>query len=143
MIKKFKEWWYFHVKNPVVRKGEAGGFTWVFRKFGLEVRTRSGNFRAQWTADEHPYGYLAYSDGNENIHGFAMTVYMVSKLLTTEPRFAEDIQLALKAYEKRLDESLSVVEDPVEEEIALTEMKDVQEQVEKNRRRRKRNGDKG
>lgn len=124
---KFLKWWYFHLANPKVREGEAGGFKWCFRRFWLDISTLSGNFKARFTADKDPYGYLLAGKDDENIHGFAMTIYQVGKLLTTDQGFVDDVQKALQKYEKRLSK---VKPDTDSEEAALAEVKAVQEYVE-------------
>lgn len=124
---KILKWWYFYLANPVVRKGEIGGFKWCFRRFWLDIWTVSENFRVRFTADKDPYGYLLAGKDDENIHGFAMTIYQVGKLLTTDQGFVDDVQKALQKYEKRLSK---VKPDTDSEEAALAEVKAVQEYVE-------------
>ena len=129
-IDKIREWWLFHLANPVVRKGEHGGFKWVFRRFTLDITTISGNFSARFTAGEHPYGYLIMGKDDLNIEGFCSILYQIGSLLTTEKNFADDIQKALEDYLDRLNASAQVEENETEEEIAIEEVKQVQEYVE-------------
>lgn len=136
---KIVKWWYFHIANPVVRKGEAGGFRWVFRRFDLTIETLSGNFKAKFVADEHPYGYLAVGKDDTNIHGFALTMYEIGKLLTTDQGFVDDVQKAIVKYRKRLEKQAAgeVVEDETEEKIALETEKQIQEVVEMPKKERR------
>lgn len=129
---KILKFWWFRFRNPVVRKGEAGGFRWRFRRFWMEVETASGNFKARFMADAHPYAYLLASQGDENIHGFCQTVYMLSKTLTTDQGLVDDVAKALSKYNKRLDKQAAsgVVEDETEEKIAMETEKQIQEHVE-------------
>lgn len=124
---KFLKWWYFHLANPVVRKGESGGFKWRFRRFWLDIWTVSENFKVRFTADKDPYGYLLAGKDDTNIHGFAATMYNVGKLLTTDQGFVNDIQKAFDKYEKRL--AKTELEDESGEEAAIAEVKAVQEYV--------------
>lgn len=133
----FLKWWFFKVKNPVVREGEYGGFRWVFRRFTLEITTLSGNFSAVFTADEHPYAYLLAGKDDDNIKGFCQTLYQTAMLLTTEQKFVDDIQKALTQYQKRLDAKAKVEEDETEEKAAVEEVKAVQEYVEKSPKERR------
>lgn len=137
---KFLKWWWFTVKNPVVRKGEHGGFKWCFRRFWLDISTLSGNFQCRFMADEHPYGYLLAGKDDENIKGFVNTLYEIGKLLTTDQGFVNDIQKAIKKYSQRLDKQAAkaVVEDETEEKIALEGEKEVQEYISLPKRYRKR-----
>lgn len=138
-MKKFLKWWWFTVKNPVIRKGEVGGFRWVFRRFWLEISTKSGNFTVKFTADENPYGYLVAGKDDSNVHGFALTMYEIGKMLTTDQGFVDDIQRAVQKYSKRLEKKAKgeVVEDETEEKVAVEEVKKVQDYVEKSPKERR------
>ena len=127
------------MRNPIVREGEHGGFKWRFRRFTLEISTVSDTWRARWTAAEHPYGYLLAGSGDENIEGFAQTMYEVGMLLTTDQGFVNDIQKALKKYSSRLEKKAAkdIVEDETEEKSALEAEKQVQEHIELPRKERK------
>lgn len=144
LFDKIQKWYYFHIANPVIRRGESGGFRWEFRRFWLEISTLSGNFNCRFTADEHPYGALLLSDeSNDTIHGFCQIVYQIGKLLTTEQKFADDIQKAIVNYNNRLNKKAAgeIVEDELEEKIAIEEVKQIQEHIEaepKERRRQER-----
>lgn len=126
MLKKLKKFYYFHLANPVLRKVEAGGFKWVFRRFWLEISTLSGNFKVRFTASEHPYGYLMAGEDNQT-QGFAERLYMIGSLLTTEQKLVNDIDKALQAYSKRLEKAKVEEED---EDIALEEVKAIEEHAE-------------
>lgn len=136
---KIVKWWYFHIANPVVRKGEAGGFRWIFRRFWLDITTVSGNFKARFIADENPYGYLAAGKDDTNIQGFALTMYEIGKLLTTDQGFVDDVQKAIVKYRKRLEKQAAgdVVEDETQEKIALETEKQIQEVVEMPKKERR------
>lgn len=136
-MKKFQKWWYFHIKNPVVRKGEHGGFKWTFRRFDLTIETKSGNFKAKFLADEHPYAYLLAGETDENIEGFCQMVYMLSHTLTTDQGLVNDVNKSFDKYIKRKEKEVKVVEDEVEEKIAVEEVKAVQEMVEMPKKERR------
>jgi len=135
MLRKVQKWWLFNIANPVIRKGQAGGFKWKFRRFWLEVETLSGNFKVRWTAAEHPYAALVVRKGDVDTHAFAQIIYEVGQLLTTDQQFADDIGKAIQNYDQRLQSA--VVENETEEKIALEEMKQVQELVEKPKKERR------
>lgn len=139
MFNKIRKWWLFNVANPKVRQGESGGFRWVFRRFTLDISTLSGNFKCRFTADEAPYGYLLAGEDDVNIHGFSQILYEVGKLLTTEQEFVDDIVGALHRYENRLNDKVTteVVEDELEEKVAIEEVKQVQEYIEATPKERK------
>lgn len=130
IFKKFENWWYFHMANPVVRRGEHGGFKWCFRRFWLEIETVSGNLKMRFTAGEHPFAYLLAGEDDSNIYGFCQLIYQTGMLLTTDQKFANDIAKAFKQYNARLEKAAKVEEDETEEEAALEFEKRVQEHVE-------------
>lgn len=125
------------MKNPVVRKGEFGAFKWTFRRFWLDIETVSGNFKARYMADEHPYAYLLAGANDDNIIGFCQFVYMLSKTLTTDQGLANDVGKAFNKFQKRKEKEVDVVEDETEEKIALEEVKQVQEMVEMPKKERR------
>lgn len=132
---RLRAFWLFNFRNPVARRGESGGFRWVFRRYWLDLRTLSGNFRARFTAAEHPYGYLLAGKDDSNIRGFAQTLYTVGMLLTTDQAFVDDISGALRRYEERL--AGVVKEDEGEEIAAVKEVQAVQEHIELPKKARK------
>ncbi len=129
MWKKFVKWWYFHLANPVIRKGERGGFRWCFRRFWFELSSLSGNFKARFTAAAHPFGYLLAGKTDDNIVGFCEMLYSVGMLLTTDQGFVNDINKAIQKYDKRLQKANAPKEDETEERIDLEYVKGVQEFV--------------
>ena len=121
--------------NPVVRKGESkdGAFKWEFRRFWLEISTLSGNFKARFTAAEHPYAYLLEGKADDNIVGFCQMIYTISQTLTTDQGLVDDINRAFQKYRKRVEkqaEAAGKAEDEVEEKIALENEKAIQEHIE-------------
>ena len=127
-MSKFSKFLWFTFRNPVVRRGESGGFKWCFKRFWLDIETVSGNFKSRFTADEHPYGYLLAGKDDSNIIGFCQIMYTLGKMLTTDQGLVDGIQKELRKYEKRLEKTEP---DPTDsEEAAIAEVKAVQEYVE-------------
>lgn len=125
----------FNFQNPVVRKGEQGAFKWVFKRFWLSIETVSGNFKARFTAGEHPYGYLLAGKDDSNIVGFCQMLYQTGMLLTTDQKLVDDINKAFTSYDKRLVSE--VEEDKGEEIAAIKEVQAVQEHIELPKKERK------
>lgn len=140
-FEKIRMWWYFHIANPVVRKGESkdGAFRWVFRRFWLDISTLSGNFKARYMADEFPYAYLLAGKDDENIIGFSQLMYSLGMLLTRDQGLVDDVAKAINKYQKRLEKRAAgeVVEDETEEKIALETEKQIQEVVEMDKKTRR------
>ena len=137
---KFVRLWCLNVMNPVVVSGEKGGFRYVFRRYTLELRTVSGNWRMSVTACEHPWAYLRASveQGREdNVFGFAHVLYYLTMTMTTDQRLVDEVQKALVDYDRRLEEKAKVEEDPEEEKAAMEEVRGVQEYAEMGARERR------
>ena len=127
---KIVRFWCLNVMNPVEASGEKGGFRYVFRRYTLELRTVSGNWRMRVTACEHPFGYLRASveQGKEdNVFGFANVLYYLTMTMTTDKRLVDEVQKALVKAE----------DDPEEEKAAMEEVRGVQEYVEMGARERR------
>ncbi|MBO5995375.1 MAG: hypothetical protein J6Q41_07680 [Firmicutes bacterium] len=137
---KIQRWWYFYLANPVVAKGERGGFKYKFRRFWLEIETVSGNWKMRSTASENPYGYLMASvnaNNEDNVYGFAEILYMLQALLTVDQKLVDDVRKALNNYEKRSEGVIPNNEDEIEEKIALEEVRQVQEYVDAPKKERR------
>lgn len=127
MFEKLSKWWWFHMANHIVRRGEAGGFKWTFRRFWLDIETISGNFKARFTAAEHPYAYLLAGKNDDNIHGFCQMLYTIGMLLTTDQGFVNDVAKAVNKYDKRLQKASAIEENEAEEKMALAEVEQTHE----------------
>ena len=144
MLLKFRKWWIFHIQNPSIRKGVIGGFKFNFKRYELIISTLSGNWKARWTAAEHPYGYLLSSNNDEQVHGFAYRMYMIGALLTTDQKFVDQIDRAIRDYDKRLSKQAGKAAsdyDETDEKAAIEFERQVQEYIElpkKERRKRSR-----
>ena len=136
-MSKFQTWWWFNFRNRVIREGESGGFKWCFRRLTFDISTVSGNFKARFTAAEHPYAYLLAGKDDENIIGFCQIMYTLGMLITTDQKLVDDVTKVILDFEKRRDDSIEVKEDETEEAIALEEVKQVQEYVEAPRKEQK------
>lgn len=99
------KWWLFKFRNPKEYEFLLGGFKIVFRRFWMDIETVSGNFKMRILASQHPYGYLfvsAQKDNLDNIQGYCYYLYKVAYTITTENKLVEDLNKALKNYDKRL-----------------------------------------
>jgi len=133
MWEKIVRWWYFKVNNPIVRKGEHGGFKWCFRRYWLDIETVSGNFSARFMAAEHPYAYLLCGEDEGNIEGFCQMVYSIGMLLTTDQGLVDDVRKAFQKYAKRKEKSQPEpdVDRDAEDIVSIEQVKQVQEYIEK------------
>lgn len=133
IIEKLRKFYYFRLANPVIRKGEMGGFKWCFRRFWLDISTLSGNFKARFTADENPYGRLLSAEEDQT-HKYSEIVYLVCMLLMTDQKFADSITKAIEGYTSL---AASIEPEQEDETVAIEEMKAVQEVVEMDKKARR------
>ena len=131
-------WFLFTFRNPVLSKSENGAFKVVFRRYWMEIRSLSDNFRMRVMICEHPYGYLLYGakQGNEkNLHAYCEYVYAVVMTLTTDQKFANEVQRSLnRCYERRANAELRKTAKERDDETAIAE---VMQQVEADKMSRK------
>ena len=106
VVASVMKWWLFTFRNKTLIEKEIGGFRFRFRRFWLDIESVSDKYWAlRLRADTHPYLYLysAVQQEKENqLNGYVLYVYLTSMSLTKDQLFADDVNKALQAYEKRL-----------------------------------------
>ena len=135
-------WFLFTFRNPVLSKSENGAFKVVFRRYWMEIRSLSDNFRLRVMICEHPYGYLLYGlkQGNEkNLHAYCEYVYAVVMTLTTDQKFANEVQRSLgRCYERRANAELKKTVKERDDDTAIAEVMQQVEADKMSRRERRR-----
>lgn len=135
-------WFLLAFRNPVLLKSEKGAFKVVFRRYWMEIRSLSDNFRLRMMICEHPYGYLLYGakQGNEkNLHNYCEYVYAVVMTLTTDQKFANEVQKSLnRCYERRANAELRKTAKERDDETAIAEVMQQAEADKMSRRERRR-----
>lgn len=123
---KVVAWFVFSFNNPVLFKQELGGFKVVFRRYWMEIRSLSDNFRLRVMVSEHPYGYLFYSMKKglmDNIKGFCHYVYALTMSITTDQKLANEIQRSLnRSYDRRAKEEMAKTAKERDDETAINEV---------------------
>lgn len=143
ILARIEKWWLLTFRNPIEYKFEFGGFKVVFRRFWMEIESVSENFKVRFLASQHPYGYLFVSaqKGNlDNIHGFCAYIYKLSHTLTTDNKLVEDVNKAMKNYDKRLAAKAATVVSTENDDIDLEVVKqdhEVGKMTKKERKQRK------
>lgn len=134
-------WFVFTFRNPSFYKEVLGGFKVEFRRFWLDIRTLSGNFRTRIMISEHPYGYLFFSlkQGKiDNIRGYCQYLYSVSMALTTDQKLANEIQRSLnRSYDRRLKQEMMNESKDKDDESAIAEVMAEKEYAGLSRRERR------
>lgn len=143
ILAKIEKWWLLTFRNLIEYKFEFGGFKVVFRRFWMEIESVSENFKVRFLASQHPYGYLFVSAQKgklDNIHGFCAYIYKLSHTLTTDNKLVEDVNKAMKNYDKRLAAKAATVVSTENDGIDLEVVKqdyEVGKMTKKERKQRK------
>lgn len=128
-IKDFFEnlgsWWLLHFRNPLIDEVELDAYTISFRRFTMEIKTKSGNMELRTVCMGHPQGFLSYCLGEGDtkaIEWFCNELYQFVSLITTDQGLANDIQKAFAKYYKRMDKKATTkAKDITEDEDKISE----------------------
>lgn len=130
-MKKFlttiQGWWLLKFRNTIVQEVEFDAYKVTFRRFTMEVETKSGNFKLRTMGMLYPNSFLynALEHGDEKmVHWFCNEVYQFVSLLTTDQGLADDVHKAFAKYYKRMEKKAESIakeitfdEDKLNEEV--------------------------
>lgn len=120
----FVSWWMLHFRNTLIHEVEFDAFTVTFRRFTMDIKTRSGNLSLRTVGMLYPNGLLMNAlENNETktIEWFCYELYQFVTLITTDNGLIQDVNKAFTKYYKRKEkeaESKAAEVTPEEEEIA-------------------------
>lgn len=106
VFRRFSKWFLLKFRNHVIKKVDFEAFSIVFRRFTMEIKTVSGNFKMVTLGMLHPNAslYNHIENGVTSIpQWYCETMYIIATMLTTDSGFAQDINKAISKYSKRLD----------------------------------------
>ena len=134
-MKKFlttiQGWWMLHFRNTLVREVEFDAYKVTFRRFTMDVETKSGNLKLRTMGMLYPNSFLyhALEQGDEKIvEWFCNEVYQFVSLITTDQGLANDVHKAFAKYYKRMEKKA----ESIAKEITLDEDKLNEEVVKAN-----------
>ena len=134
-MKKFlttiQGWWLLEFRNTVVQEVEFDAYRVVFRRFTMDIMTKSGNMKLRTMGMLYPNSFLynALEHGDEKmVHWFCDEVYQFVSLLTTDQGLVNDIHKAFAKYYKRMEKKA----ESIAKEITLDEDKLNEEVVKAN-----------
>lgn len=120
-------WWMFHFRNTVIDEIEFDSFVVTFRRFTMDIQTKSGNMKLRTMLMQYPQSFLLHclsKDDTKTIHWFCKALYQFVSLITTDQGLVNDIHKAFAKYEKRVSKKaennakqVSVEEDKMNEDI--------------------------
>lgn len=118
-------------RNTLVKEVEFDAYKVTFRRFTMDITTKSGNMKLRTMGMLCPNSFLynALEHGNEKIvEWFCNEAYQFVSLITTDQGLADDVHKAFAKYYKRMEKKA----ESIAKEITLDEDKLNEEVVKAN-----------
>lgn len=136
-------WWYIvRFMNKKVKELQTGGFTFVFRKYTVTIKTDndfwSVKFRSDFIASPMLF-YIAEKNDLNGLFGYAVKLYEISNFMCRDQGFLDGLDRELNKYVKRLSKKAETVANqvsPEQEEGDEALMRDSAKYNKKDKRKR-------
>lgn len=109
-MKKFlttiQGWWLLKFRNTIVQEVEFDAYKVTFRRFTMDITTKSGNMKLRTMGMLYPNSFLyhALEQGDTKmVEWFCNEVYQFVSLITTDQGLADDVHKAFAKYYKRME----------------------------------------
>lgn len=116
-----------HFRNTLVQEVEFDAYKVTFRRFTMDITTKSGNMKLRTMCMQYPQGYLSYclEHGSEKqVEWFCNQLYHFVSLITVDQGLANDVHKAFAKYAKRVEKKAENIakeitpdEDKLNEEV--------------------------
>lgn len=93
-------------RNTIVQEVELDAYKVTFRRFTMDITTKSGNMKLRTMGMLYPNSFLynTLEQGDEKmVHWFCNEVYQFVSLITTDQGLADDVHKAFAKYYKRME----------------------------------------
>lgn len=116
-------WWMLHFRNTLMREIEFDAYKVTFRRFTMDITTKSGNMKLRTVCMQYPQGYLLYcleQGSDEQVEWFCNQLYRFVCLITADEGLANDVHKSFAKYAKRMEkkaESLAKKVTPEEDKL--------------------------
>lgn len=128
-MKKFlttiQGWWLLKFRNTLIREVEFDAYKVTFRRFTMDITTKSGNMKLRTMLMLYPNSFLynALEKGDEKmVHWFCNEVYQFVSLITTDSGLIQDVNKAFAKYYKRMEKKAeSIAKDITPDDDKLNE----------------------
>ena len=118
-------WWMLHSRNTKIKDIEFDAYKVTFRRFTMDITTKSGNMKLRTMNMLYPNAFLynALEQGDEKmVEWFCNEAYQFVSLLTTDQGLANDIHRAFAKFYKRMEKKAeSIAKEITEDEDKLNE----------------------
>lgn len=122
-----------HFRNTLVREVEFDAYKVTFRRFTMDITTKSGNLKMRTMGMLYPNSFLYHAleqDDTKTINWFCDEVYQFVSLITTDQGLANDVHKAFAKYYKRMEKKaesiakdITLDEDKLNEEVVKANIK--------------------
>lgn len=128
-MKKFlttiQGWWLLKFRNTIIQEVEFDAYKVTFRRFTMEVETKSGNMKLRTMGMLYPNSFLyhALAQGDTKmVEWFCNELYQFVSLITTDQGLANDVHKSFAKYYKRMEKKAeSIAKDITLDEDKLNE----------------------
>lgn len=106
LFMNISNWWLLTFRNTLVREVEFDAYKVTFRRFTMDITTKSGNLKLRTMGMLYPNSFLynALEQGDEKmLHWFCNSVYEFVTLITTDRGLIQDVNKAFAKYYKRME----------------------------------------
>lgn len=120
-------WWMLTFRNTLVREVEFDAYKVTFRRFTMDITTKSGNLQLRTMNMLYPNAFLyhALEQGDEKmVHWFCNGVYQFVTLIMQDNGLVQDVRKAFAKYYKRMEKKAENIakkitpdEDKLNEEV--------------------------
>jgi hypothetical protein len=131
LFMNISNWWLFTFRNTKIKVVEFDAYKVTFRRFTMDITTKSGNLRLRTMGMLYPNSFLynALEHGDEKmVHWFCNSVYEFVTLITTDNGLVQDVHKSFAKFYKRMDKKA----ESIAKEITLDEDKLNEEVVKAN-----------
>ena len=143
IINKFSVWWMLHFRNTKLKVVEFDAYKIVFRRFTMEITTKSGNLKLRTMMMLYPNSFLynaVEKDDERILEWFCNEVYQFVTLITTDQGLIQDVNKVFSKFYKRMEKKAETLAREVnedEDKLAMEELKFNQEYAKKSKKERK------
>ena len=117
--------WLLKFRNTIVQDVEFDAYKVTFRRFTMDITTKSGNLKLRTMGMLYPNSFLyhALEQGDTKmVEWFCNEVYQFVSLLTTDQGLVNDVHKAFAKYYKRMEKKAeSIAKEITEDEDKLNE----------------------
>ena len=106
LFMNISNWWMLTFRNTLLREIELDAYKVTFRRFTMDITTKSGNFKLRTMGMLYPNSFLynALEQGDDKIvEWFCNEVYQFVTLITTDNGLVNDVHKAFAKFYKRME----------------------------------------